>query len=242
LRCTRSSWTAGPGVSFRSAPTLLGGRRPHQLVAAQAMGFVVGDLVAGPVQFVGDEPVPEFWGRRRGCRRSCWSGARRPSPGHLPSGPSTCRTPEARTPAPLRSTAQGSPQRSPLGPAGEVLRDLVLREVRGRSARDPVLPLEPAAVPARLQQLSSDCSAVVSASRTPSSMSAWRINRLTDSAEISKSAGTAATLRSPRRATVTMSRLNSADSGRFRTAIPIDFVQPFRRFSYNACLRLGVRV
>jgi hypothetical protein len=56
---------------------------------------------------------------------------------------------------------------------------------------------------------SSDCSAVLSPSLIPSSMSAWRIQRRTDSGETSKSAATSATVRSPRRATVATSRLNS---------------------------------
>jgi hypothetical protein len=56
---------------------------------------------------------------------------------------------------------------------------------------------------------SSDCSVAVRPSVTPSSMPAWRHQRFTDSIEIPKSTATSALVRSPRRATVTTSRLNS---------------------------------
>ena len=56
----------------------------------------------------------------------------------------------------------------------------------------------------------SDCSLVVSPSLMPSSMSAWRTQRVTDYSEIPKSTATSARVNSPRRATVTTSRLNSS--------------------------------
>jgi hypothetical protein len=49
-------------------------------------------------------------------------------------------------------------------------------------------------------------------------MSAWRIQRRTVSSAIPKSTATSATLRSPRLATVTTSRLNSA--GNFFGIVP----------------------
>lgn len=85
---------------------------------------------------------------------------------------------------------------------------LIGREVRSRAAEGLVLQLQPAA--RRRSWTRSGCSAMVRPSLTPPSMSAWRTHRRTDSTDTSKSAATSATVRSPRRATATTYRLNSA--------------------------------
>src|SRR5581483_1974443 len=77
----------------------------------------------------------------------------------------------------------------------------------------------------RRSRTTSSCSAVVTPCLMPSSMSAWRIQRRTDSGATSKSAATSLIVRSPRRATVTTSRLNSG--GNFlgiATSFPPDHV------------------
>ena len=116
FRCTRSSWTAGPGVPLPLRPFFV--VVDHTLCSRQSRWTRFSlDLMPGGFELVGDEPIPELRIIRVDVDDRVHQLRVVPVPVRIRAGLATCRTPGARTRGPRRSPPPGSPRRQGHGPA-----------------------------------------------------------------------------------------------------------------------------